>query len=371
MMMRARMCAAAVAVALGSAACASAGPITPPPGPVSGTHKTLTEVEPRTAINLANTPGDNDASPSVFKITQPGSYYLTGNVTGVSGKHGIEVAVSGVTIDLNGFRLSGVAGSLDGINTSVDSLTVCNGTVTGWGDRGIRSGGSGASVRDVHVDSCGGNGISVFTNSVVVRCVARQNGGTGIQVGTASVVEACAASGNGDDGISSNSRSVVSRCAAEGNTGDGISGVFGAAIIDSSSGSNAGVGIRIENGGLVSGCVVSTNGQHGISSTVDAVIVGNACDGNGTAITTGAGIIVSGADNRIEGNTCTDGDVGFRVSAGGNLIVRNTCSGNGTNWDVASGNVCLVVSAATATAVLGNAGGTAPGSTDPNVNFTY
>lgn len=371
MMLQTRMCAATVALALGSATCALAGPITPPPGPVAGTYKTLVEVEPRVAINAANTPGDNDASPSVFKITQPGSYYLTGNVVGVSGRSGIEVAAAGVTIDLNGFQVTGVAGSLDGITTSFDALTVCNGSVAEWGQRGIRSGGLGTIVRDVQVVACGGNGISVFTNSVVVGCVATLNGGTGIDVGTASVVEACAASGNGDDGISLNSRCVASRCAVEGNTGDGISGTFGASIIDCTSGSNTGVGIRIENGGLVSGCVVSTNGQHGISSTVDGVIVGNVCDGNGTAITTGAGIIVSGADNRIEGNTCTDGDVGFRVSAAGNLIVRNTCSGNGTNWDIASGNVCLVVSATTAGAILGNSGGAAPGSTDPSVNFTY
>lgn len=57
---------------------AEAGDLNPPAGPVSPTHKTLTEIEPRTAISMANTPGDAD---SLFKITQPGSYYLTGNIT--------------------------------------------------------------------------------------------------------------------------------------------------------------------------------------------------------------------------------------------------------------------------------------------------
>ncbi len=57
------------------------------------------EVEPRTAINAANTPGD---ARSVFKITQPGSYYLTANPVDVSGKHGILVTVPGVSIDLAG-----------------------------------------------------------------------------------------------------------------------------------------------------------------------------------------------------------------------------------------------------------------------------
>src|SRR6185295_11122012 len=81
-----------------------AGPLDPPAGPILPTYKTLNEVEPRIVINAANTPGDAD---SLFKITQPGSYYLTGNITGVAGKHGIEVVASGVTLDLNGFDLLG------------------------------------------------------------------------------------------------------------------------------------------------------------------------------------------------------------------------------------------------------------------------
>jgi hypothetical protein len=41
------------------------------------------------------------------------------------------------------------------------------------------------------------------------------------------------------------------------------------------------------------------------------------------------------------------------------------------NWDIAEGNVCLIVNAATAGAISGDSGGVAPGSTDPNANFTY
>ena len=52
----------------------------------------------------------------MFKITQPGSYYLTSNVTGVAGKAGIEVTAPNVTIDLRGFELLGVPGSLAGID---------------------------------------------------------------------------------------------------------------------------------------------------------------------------------------------------------------------------------------------------------------
>src|SRR5687767_12820054 len=80
-----------------------AGPLDPPSGPITSTHKTLTQVEPRTPISTATTPGDAD---STFRITQPGSYYLTGNITGEASKKGIELILAGgsqVTIDLNGF----------------------------------------------------------------------------------------------------------------------------------------------------------------------------------------------------------------------------------------------------------------------------
>lgn len=51
-----RLIAAVTALAC-AASIALAGPITPPPGPVTSAHKTLTEVEPRIAINATSAPG--------------------------------------------------------------------------------------------------------------------------------------------------------------------------------------------------------------------------------------------------------------------------------------------------------------------------
>ena len=92
-------------LAFGSAAVA--GPLNPPAGPVTSTYKTLVEVEPRTAISAVNTPANPNAS---FVITQPGSYYLTGDITVPSGKSGIQVYAYGVTVDLNGFTIRGSSG---------------------------------------------------------------------------------------------------------------------------------------------------------------------------------------------------------------------------------------------------------------------
>jgi len=88
-----------MALLLGFAtAAASAGPLNPPAGPITSTHKTLTEVEPRIPISSTTTPGD---ATSLYRISQPGSYYLTGNITGQAGKHGIYIVGLGNRIEDN------------------------------------------------------------------------------------------------------------------------------------------------------------------------------------------------------------------------------------------------------------------------------
>ncbi|HYC99633.1 MAG TPA: hypothetical protein VEB22_00270, partial [Phycisphaerales bacterium] len=49
---------------------AEAGPLVPPAGAVAPTAKPLGELEPRTAVNATNTPGNLT---NVYRITQPGS----------------------------------------------------------------------------------------------------------------------------------------------------------------------------------------------------------------------------------------------------------------------------------------------------------
>src|SRR6476620_6906734 len=126
-----------------------------PPGAPAPTMKTLDQVEPRIIINATNTPGDAD---SVFKITQPGSYYLTDNIAGIAGKSGIEIAASSVTLDLNGFQLTGVAGSLSGVSTSVtgNNVTVRNGVVTGFGQQGVSINIAYSRIENIHSSENGG-----------------------------------------------------------------------------------------------------------------------------------------------------------------------------------------------------------------------
>ena len=99
---------------------------TPPEVAHEGAHRAeLGEIEPRIAISAANTPGN---ASNVFKITQPGSYYLTGDLNVPAGKDGIHVDAAGVTIDLCGYS---IVGGITGIWGTVPDgvLTVRNGQV--------------------------------------------------------------------------------------------------------------------------------------------------------------------------------------------------------------------------------------------------
>ena len=77
-------------------------------GPDDATIRALNELETRIVLMP---PGPNDPIPvstsAVVTISSPGSYVLGGNVVGVAKKHGIEITVSNVTLDLNGYTLDG------------------------------------------------------------------------------------------------------------------------------------------------------------------------------------------------------------------------------------------------------------------------
>ena len=112
---------------------------------------------------------------AVFRITQPGSYYLTGNVNGPSGFNAIEIASVDVTIDLMGYAVLGVAGSLTGIDSTINAsnLTIRNGTVRGWG-----SGGTNIAVS------------SFEHNRLIEHIRASSNGGAGISAGRRAILRA-------------------------------------------------------------------------------------------------------------------------------------------------------------------------------------
>jgi hypothetical protein len=164
-----------------------------PPGP---TMKPLDIVEPRTPVS---------ALP--FTIDTPGSYYLTANLIGSSGLDGITIETDDVTLDLNGFTLTGVAGSLDGIKVLPDNpipfprqnLKVHNGAVRNWGGGGVTGETLlNAQFSDLRIFNNGGHGIAVGPACQVRRCFVKGNIGSGIrQVNLYGLIEDNEVTGNG------------------------------------------------------------------------------------------------------------------------------------------------------------------------------
>ena len=386
-----------------------------PPGPPAPTMKTLQQIEPR--IDLQNAPAEVVTTTNAayhFIITQPGSYYLSANL-GVTKTNGIQINAEGVTLDLNGFeitRASGSGGNGIEIAGAGNRASVRNGSLKGfaYGIRSITTGGTaqGCAFRDLGVSGCTSYGIWAGEGAVVEACRTHDNSGTaGIWAEEGSILTNCTASGNTvSHGIFASTGSILTNCSAIRNTGshgifvgDGTTLTNCSAYANTSSASisagirtgsgctithctaynssseatsltpTTGMGFYVGSSSTIQDCTASLNRGDGINVGSDAVVRDNTSDSNGVG--DGAGIHATGLDTRIEGNNVTDNDRGIDVDNTGNIIIKNSASGNTTNWAVAAGNKCLVVLGVDAAAIVGDSGGTSPGSTNPNANYTY
>ena len=172
------------------------GPLTPPGAPTP-TMKTLDQIEARRPVQSL-------AATAPYNITQPGSYYLTGNITVATGD-AIVITSDDVSLDLNGFTIrSTFTGGSTGAAVKVDGfrwrLTVRNGSIVSGttvpasgpaAEAGFTNGifadgpfigGSiyQALVSDVHVTGVGTAGILLNNQGVVERCTVSQCGHSGI-----------------------------------------------------------------------------------------------------------------------------------------------------------------------------------------------
>lgn len=334
-----------------------AGPLNPPVGPVASTYKTLAEVEPRIAINATNTPGDAD---STFKITSPGSYYLTGNILVVPGKSGIEIDADDVTIDCGGYRIGGFPGALHGVTlsgTSRRNTIVRDGSIWTMGGSGINldvGGASGARVINLHVRACGGAGVSVGDDARLERVTSTENAGFGIRARNRAVVTQCVASANGSGGFSAGFTTVITGCSAAHNTGTGFSCSL-ATVTGSAASNNTGAGFNLGTGSALSDCTADTNAQDGIVVQGSGVIRGCSTKANSAAgISTGshARVVDCAAVNNEDGfslgshsvlsgcNASFNTHVGI-VAFSNNLVVDNAASLNGSHGITAAAD-CLI-----------------------------
>jgi hypothetical protein len=239
--------------------CLAQGSLTPPGAPAP-TMKSIAQIEPRTPISSVP-----------YIINDSGSYYLTTNLTGVASQYGIAVLADNVTIDLNGFTLSGVDSSFTGIGFfGQKNLCVRNGVIRAWPQGGIGAFPStNCRFEDLLVTEnslqSGGGGIVADANSLVIRCGAYSNGFAGISVGRDSTVRECNASFN-FFGITAGDASVLAECTALTNSNGGISVGNGAVISDCiASFTPAGSGFAAGSACKLSGCTAVSNSQHGFN----------------------------------------------------------------------------------------------------------
>ncbi len=308
----------------------------------------LAASDPRIPINALNTPGD---AGSVFRITQPGSYYLEGNLVGEPGKHGIQVEASQVTLDLMGFSLLGGNGSSSALfaqGVPLSGVTIRRGFIRDWGQDGI-SFAERADVRveDVTVAEVGRYGILVGNRAAVERCTVTAATEAGIVTREASRVVGCTVSLFGaQSGIQVGGRSQVVDCSVESGASIGIF-LFGngASAIDCTV---FGVleGIRSAGPATVAGCRIAGTHFAGVWISSGTVRDTSASDCGSYGIRVGGGsqvlrnsVVAVGLDGiyvesgaRVEENDVRgSGSAGIRVFGTGSFLVKNTLTANGAS----------------------------------------
>jgi len=351
---RNRAIATCAAVLLAAVAPAFSGDLTPPAGPIAPTHKTLTEVEPRFAVN--SLPGNATAT---HIISQPGSYMLTKDVIGEAGKDGIKVtATSGpVAIDLNGFSLRGVTGSGNGLKIMpiLHPVELSEGTITGWGGHGVDATGiDGIKLHDLAVLSCAARGLRVGGNATIADCRIGASGLDGVLAGAGSRVDGCSIVGSGQDGLSLGGAScLVRNCVIEGNLAAGLVGPATAAhlvgntvcgnaigihgqpgasnwtIRDTLVSGNTGAGVQLDDGGAVlSGCHVMGNGGAGITAGGSRTRIG----GTKVSANGAEGIhLLPGSDHSAVLDTTVSGNTGHGIMMDGQYDIAEGCSVSGNS----------------------------------------
>jgi len=317
-------------------------------------------------------------------ISQPGSYYLTGNLDGSPG--GIDIVSDNVTLDLMGFTIDG--GGANDIGIYFDgrnNVTIRNGTVTAFALTAIYQGedtAENSTIVNVHAMANGGGIITSSRNSLIRNCVSGNNAGTSIAAsGEGAILLHNTAYGGtygygifGGDGAVIEGNTVYNHTGSYAIRGDKASRMSGNTVYD-----NSATGIFGDNGSMITGNTVYGNSSHGIRSYEGVIIKGNtvyqndhwgifsstsclvqenvilrnnllnSADEGGLRISGSSRIIgntlrfnrsnnvyVFGSGSTLEENLITQdlAETGIFFHDSGNFYGNNKASGNGTDYDL-------------------------------------
>lgn len=305
-----------VAVVALVAGVVSAGPLTPP-GPPAATQETLI-FQPASCADF----------PIVLGST--GSFKLASDIVmpAACAKDGIQVGADNTTLDLNGFELRGVPGSLNGVTDSGgarNGIVIKNGYIKQWGARGVY-------------------GIN-FSRLQIIDVMAIQNGLSGFEVKGAEL-RGCRATANGSRGIWLMQNSIVDGCQVDNNAVEGIlvddttsSGFFFTTqIVNCTSSNNGSSGIAVNDASAtVRNCEVGDNGGHGIWAISHVDVRNNHVYSN---TLDGIHVPATGVGNHIEGNDsrANASGVDFNILGVDNFVIRNAADGAAGAYAIVAGN---------------------------------
>lgn len=312
-----------------------------------------------------------------YVITKPGSYYLTDTILStVAGANGIVIDSDNVTLDLNGFVITGDRTELStssiqfplttttGIGHGIlvsgtrHNITLKNGVLNNWGESGVSAPDTGNSLfEELTFRNNGYHGLEVGNQNTIINCIAfvsqldglkggegcnfirnttSYNGEDGLTAGRGSQFVNCNAFKNGAVGINCGELSLVIGSSVSDNASHGVYGADGTSVTQCVAYDNIGSGFYLANECNISNCNASLNNGDGI--TMDGqtgVIFRNISHENDLA---GINCSNTTACNiKVDSNRFTDNDEdGLFVAGPGGLVIRNYAAGNYNESQMAS-----------------------------------
>lgn len=294
----------------------------------------VVEINQAAALAGGVTPGDAAGFP--VTISAPGSYVLTGSLAVAGTTSGIDISVDDVSIDLNGFTISGpevctgsgatlsCSGTSGGSgirNVYHDRLSVHDGVIRGF-QQGIATGDQ-ARIERVSIAQTATYGVLAQNNAIVRDCHVALADSYGISVDGGAHIQGNVVEGGRLTGIFSSTQAVVQSNTVRGN-GGGIEVGVGSVVTGNSVTQSHAPGLGIYAGGIstISGNSVFANGGGGVYTGAASTVEGNTVSGNG-----GTGIW-AGDDSTVQRNTVAGNGV-WGLELGTAATYReNTISGN-------------------------------------------